>query len=204
MKWRTIEAIVSALAIGGCGGNVSYGGGSETGFLACTSDSACGEGQACVAGACVADNGERLATVNGKACNDAVELPISDDVWWTAQWNPDLPLLPLPNVGNPLTNPDSSPAIVAKWTAPHDGWFLVETVSADFNAAFGDSPLCGADPLSNPGGASLLWPNGGFASTDNIKVAAGDAWFLSVQYLNMSGAPPPEMGTLVVHVSASP
>lgn len=222
-KWSvTLGLALQLTLVSGCGGAVSKGGGSETGFLACNDTSECAAGETCVANQCVADDGSGKAssvtdggtgTIQSSltACDNVVELPQSDDVWWQADWAPSLPLLEATLCGYPEnTTPPSQPTIVAKWTAPHDGQYYACGWSGDFDGVFGGSPRCGVPEACAQFSAAQFSamtlpeppfdPNAVGCNGFNIDAKAGDVWFFTFQNRDVDGTPSPDHGTGIANI----
>jgi hypothetical protein len=172
--------------------------------------------------------GSSNATEPNGTCAAPFEFPSSDDAWLELEWHASLPALPLPICGTE-NNPPGSPAVVAKWIAPHDGGYILRAWS-NFEAVVVPTRQCGqiwAGP-SRPGldqsGCAMIPPTDlpeppwdataipwsglslhGIDSDNNVHVKAGEAYFISLQYLhdvNLPPSPPPDHGTGIVNVTA--
>lgn len=78
-RWSVVMGLMlHAVVVAACSSKVSPGGGSETGFLTCTTDAECGAGQSCVAAKCVDESGNMGVTPPG--CADFSGLPTTPPV----------------------------------------------------------------------------------------------------------------------------
>jgi hypothetical protein len=96
-------------------------------------------------GAGGSDGGPREAFDAAPACNGAVELPSTEDVWWEWEWTSSAPLLPIAQcgLGTGFPTAATAPSVIAKWVAPSDGQYMLLAWSRDITAVVTADEHCG-------------------------------------------------------------
>lgn len=207
IRWSVVvgAVVLHSVFASACASRVSNGGGSETGFLACSVDSDCETGR-CVEATCVDDKSRNtLATGEAHAgtCDDPGEFTQSVPAWWQAEWTPSLPSLAFQKCGD-QSGPQLAPAIVGKWTAPSAGTYWVEGFSRDMGAVLGYTRTCGApDACEALGPQEVTDPPFDLSriSGFGFEAKTGETWFFSFQYSNWGdGGPQPDRGSVIVGI----